>query len=324
MIGHNESLASPYHRERVPALARQTHGDFGHATMQVYRRRLDSPPARRRAPLRPGECASAVRCRDARSRRSVGDPAGAAQGARRRRHPRRRDRRHAVVRACRAVRAGRRSRAVAGAHAESRRRRCCAGGRTPTASTSTATSRGTGAARPSRRPDTCPDPRRLSEPETRIARTLVAAAPSAVTIWFHQPLRLVDRSGGDSRIQRRFARLAGLPLRRIGPYPGTATRWQNHRFPGTTAFVVELPQGRLTAQPCGATSVRSWTSQVTRSEVLGPGAGIPGTGSWNLIRRIPTTLAGPALPPTTLSGKHATSKPVAGSAARFARRSIWQ
>jgi N-acetylmuramoyl-L-alanine amidase len=40
VIGHAESLSSPYHRERVPSLRRQTHGDWRHASMQAYRRRL--------------------------------------------------------------------------------------------------------------------------------------------------------------------------------------------------------------------------------------------------------------------------------------------
>ena len=40
MIGHAESLSSPYHREDVPSLRTQTHSDFDHADMQVYRRRL--------------------------------------------------------------------------------------------------------------------------------------------------------------------------------------------------------------------------------------------------------------------------------------------
>ncbi|PZS07901.1 MAG: hypothetical protein DLM64_13930 [Solirubrobacterales bacterium] len=40
VIGHNESLASPYHREHVPALRAQTHDDFDHADMQAYRARL--------------------------------------------------------------------------------------------------------------------------------------------------------------------------------------------------------------------------------------------------------------------------------------------
>jgi N-acetylmuramoyl-L-alanine amidase-like protein len=40
VIGHNESLSSPYHRENVPSLRTQTHSDFQRADMQVYRRRL--------------------------------------------------------------------------------------------------------------------------------------------------------------------------------------------------------------------------------------------------------------------------------------------
>ena len=37
VIGHNESLSSPYHRERVARLRNQTHGDFTHASMRRYR-----------------------------------------------------------------------------------------------------------------------------------------------------------------------------------------------------------------------------------------------------------------------------------------------
>ena len=40
VIGHAESLSSPYHHEDEPALRHQTHGDFVHADMQAYRRRL--------------------------------------------------------------------------------------------------------------------------------------------------------------------------------------------------------------------------------------------------------------------------------------------
>jgi beta-N-acetylhexosaminidase len=40
VIGHNESLSSPYHHEDVPSLRTQTHSDFNHADMQIYRRRL--------------------------------------------------------------------------------------------------------------------------------------------------------------------------------------------------------------------------------------------------------------------------------------------
>jgi len=40
VIGHAESLSSPYHRELVPSLKHQTHGDWKHASMQVYRHKL--------------------------------------------------------------------------------------------------------------------------------------------------------------------------------------------------------------------------------------------------------------------------------------------
>jgi N-acetylmuramoyl-L-alanine amidase len=40
VIGHNESLTSPYHHENVPALRTQTHDDFNRADMGIYRARL--------------------------------------------------------------------------------------------------------------------------------------------------------------------------------------------------------------------------------------------------------------------------------------------
>ncbi|HEY2260533.1 MAG TPA: peptidoglycan recognition family protein [Solirubrobacteraceae bacterium] len=40
VIGHNESLSSPYHREDVARLRTQTHDDFRRADMNIYRRRL--------------------------------------------------------------------------------------------------------------------------------------------------------------------------------------------------------------------------------------------------------------------------------------------
>ena len=86
-------------------------------------------------------------------------------------------------------------------------------------------------------------PHRLSEPESRAATRLIRAAEPDVTIWFHQPFGLVDHSSaGDRRVERRFAELIGLPYVRLrGRYPGSASRWQNHALPATTAFVVELP-----------------------------------------------------------------------------------
>ena len=40
VIGHSESLSSPYHRERVARMRNRTHGDMTHATMVRYRRLL--------------------------------------------------------------------------------------------------------------------------------------------------------------------------------------------------------------------------------------------------------------------------------------------
>ncbi len=42
VIGHNESLSSPYHHENVPALRTQTHDDFNRADMDIYRAKLAS------------------------------------------------------------------------------------------------------------------------------------------------------------------------------------------------------------------------------------------------------------------------------------------
>jgi murein peptide amidase A len=84
-------------------------------------------------------------------------------------------------------------------------------------------------------------PRPLSEPESRAAKRLILSFRPDLTIWFHQPFGIVDRPVGTPFAARRYAELSGLPLVRLHRYPGSATRWQGHRLPGTTAFVVELP-----------------------------------------------------------------------------------
>ena len=40
MIGHSESLSSPYHKENVERMRNQTHGDMTKATMRKYRSQL--------------------------------------------------------------------------------------------------------------------------------------------------------------------------------------------------------------------------------------------------------------------------------------------
>jgi protein MpaA len=87
-----------------------------------------------------------------------------------------------------------------------------------------------------------PGRRSASERETRIAMRLIRRIEPDITIWFHQPLALVDASG-DITIERRYARLVGLPLVHLDRLHGTATSWQKHVLRGTEAFVVELPGG---------------------------------------------------------------------------------
>jgi N-acetylmuramoyl-L-alanine amidase len=90
-----------------------------------------------------------------------------------------------------------------------------------------------------------------SEPETAALAELIRRIQPRVTVWYHQQMRLVDRSGGDPYLERLYARRSQLPYRRIAPLPGTATSWQNSEFPRDSAFVVELPAGRLDAATAG-------------------------------------------------------------------------
>jgi murein peptide amidase A len=89
-------------------------------------------------------------------------------------------------------------------------------------------------------------PRPWSEPETRIARDLIRRIRPDVTIWYHQPQGLVRAWGQSRPLARRYARLAREPYRSIRWPHGTGPNWQNHRFPGTASFVVELEPGPLT------------------------------------------------------------------------------
>jgi len=86
-------------------------------------------------------------------------------------------------------------------------------------------------------------PHPLSEPEARIAHRLILRLQPHVTIWFHQHLDLIWASGGDRRLERRFASISGLPYHPLPELAGSAITWQNNALPGTTAFAAELPAG---------------------------------------------------------------------------------
>jgi N-acetylmuramoyl-L-alanine amidase len=53
VIGHNESLISPYHHELVARFRCQTHSDFTHADMHVYRRHLKALAKAHHVPIGP-------------------------------------------------------------------------------------------------------------------------------------------------------------------------------------------------------------------------------------------------------------------------------
>jgi N-acetylmuramoyl-L-alanine amidase len=53
VIGHNESLTSPYHRENYRPWRCQTHADWNHADMQIYRAKLARRAPRYDVPLGP-------------------------------------------------------------------------------------------------------------------------------------------------------------------------------------------------------------------------------------------------------------------------------
>jgi murein peptide amidase A len=94
-----------------------------------------------------------------------------------------------------------------------------------------------------------PGPSPFSEPETRIARRLIQSLDPAVTIWFHQQAEALVRAWGPSLpAARRYAERVGLPFHRLAWLPGSAPNWQNHRFPGTSSFVVELAPGPLSSE----------------------------------------------------------------------------
>jgi protein MpaA len=91
-------------------------------------------------------------------------------------------------------------------------------------------------------------PHPFSEPEARLAARLIRHRHPRVTIWFHQHWgsgSFVRAWGQSAPAARRFAALAGLRFRLMRWPAGTAPHWQNHAFPGTASFVVELPRGKL-------------------------------------------------------------------------------
>ena len=89
-------------------------------------------------------------------------------------------------------------------------------------------------------------PRPMSEPENRAMRALILRVKPELTIWYHQPLDVVYGSDPHVAVLKHYARLSGLPYRRLVVPRGAATRWERSRFPHGPHFVVEFPAGRIT------------------------------------------------------------------------------
>jgi protein MpaA len=109
-------------------------------------------------------------------------------------------------------------------------------------------------------------PRAFSEPETRAIRALILRERPAVTIWYRQPLGVVDRpETGSDAVTRTYSAISGLPDTQLGARPGSMSRWENARVRPGSSIVVELPAG-----PLDAAAVRRHADAV-----LGVAAGTP-------------------------------------------------
>jgi murein peptide amidase A len=109
-------------------------------------------------------------------------------------------------------------------------------------------------------------PRPMSEPENRAMRAFILRIRPALTIWYHQPLGLVYGSDPHVAVLKRYARLTGLPYRRLVAPRGAATRWERANFPRGSHFVVEFPGGRISA----ATARRHAAAVLTLAKGLSP------------------------------------------------------
>ena len=96
-------------------------------------------------------------------------------------------------------------------------------------------------------------PRPMSEPENRAMRAFILRVKPKLTIWYHQPLAEVYGSDPHVAVLKRYARLSGLPYRKLTAPRGAVTRWQRQQFPSSPAFVVEFPAGPIST----ATALRN-------------------------------------------------------------------
>ena len=94
-----------------------------------------------------------------------------------------------------------------------------------------------------------PGPRPASEPETRAVMAFIRRLRPDLSIWYHQPWGAVLACHGNPRIAVEYARLVGMRTSCRGAgLRGTAISWETHTVPGSSAFVVEMPPGRVSGR----------------------------------------------------------------------------
>jgi protein MpaA len=97
-----------------------------------------------------------------------------------------------------------------------------------------------------------PGPRPASEPETRAVIAFARSIRPDISIWYHQPWGAVLACRGRPRIAAEYAKLVGMRTSCRGKgLHGTAISWEAHAFPGSSAFVVEMPSGRVSGGEAG-------------------------------------------------------------------------
>jgi protein MpaA len=93
-----------------------------------------------------------------------------------------------------------------------------------------------------------PGPTAASEPETRAAMTFIEHLRPDLSIWYHQPWGAVLACHGRPQVAAHYAKLVGMHTSCRGRgLRGTAISWETQAFPGSAAFVVEMPPGKLRA-----------------------------------------------------------------------------
>jgi protein MpaA len=108
-----------------------------------------------------------------------------------------------------------------------------------------------------------PGPRPASEPETSAVMAFVRRIQPDLSIWYHQPWGAVLACNGRPPIAAEYAKLVGMRTSCRGKgLHGTAITWEMHAFPGSSAFVVEMPPGKIR----GATADRQARAALTVAE----------------------------------------------------------